>query len=144
MVTIKAGTCKLTLLLPDYFEKATLTKIRKALSLLTVEPYENTETLEALDVFFKDWLVQLKELITSTEAIEQAYQKSVHAIESQIACFGSMATAEMKKQLIEEKRQHKIAVEHLKSRRSALAKAEKIKDHYENKVIKEIKNYVSE
>lgn len=130
-VTITAGTCKLTLNLPIFFEDTTLTKIRKALSLLTVDPWDNRETVDVLGPYLEEWMEELQGSITSAKAIEQAYQKSVSGLQSQIACFGSMATPEMKKQLLEEQRQHKAAAQRVKSCQATFTKANKIKLHFQ-------------
>ena len=130
-VRITAGSCKLTLNLPYFFEASTLTKIRKALSLLTADPWENRETVDALGPYLDEWLEELQGSITGAKAFEQAYQKSVSGLQSQIACFGSMATLEMKKQLLEEQRQHKTATQRVKSCQALHAKANKIKLHFQ-------------
>lgn len=131
-VRITAGSCTLTLNLPIFFEDATLTKIRKALSLLKVDPWENRDAVDALGSFLGEWIAELKENAPAVEAIEQAYKKSVRELESKIACFGTMATHEMRRALYEEQRQHKVAVQRLKCHQSILAKAEKIRLHYQS------------
>lgn len=130
-ILITAGSCKLTLNLPAFLEGSTLTKTRKALSLLAVDPWDNSESMAALGRFLDEYRSELQKGVTNAKAIEQAHQKSICELKSQIACFGSMATAEMKKRLLEAQRQQKNAAKRLALSLTASAKADKINAHYQ-------------
>ena len=120
----------MTLNLPAFFNDNTLKNIRKAFKLLSKRPYQNAAAFETLDRFFPAWEDDLKIQVELKEAGKQAAVQAVRAVESKVACFGTMATKEMKAELLCEQRELKKAALEAKRAKSALERCGKIKNAY--------------
>ena len=120
----------MTLNLPAFFIDNTLKNIRKAFKLLSKRPYQNAAAFETLDRFFPAWEDDLKIQVELKEAGKQAAVQAVRAVESKVACFGTMATKEMKAELLFEQRELKKAALEAKRAKSALERCGKIKNAY--------------
>ena len=118
----------MTLNLPAFFNDNTLKNIRKAFKLLSKRPYQNAAAFETLDRFFPAWEDDLKIQVELKEAGKQAAVQAVRAVESKVACFGTMATKEMKAELLFEQRELKKAALEAKRAKSALERCGKIKN----------------
>ncbi|GHU96186.1 hypothetical protein FACS1894208_10380 [Clostridia bacterium] len=95
-IDIYMKRCHMSLKLPIFFEMAYLDGIRDVFKLMTVEPWRNDEAREKLRLFFPEWRQDLNaRLERETETLKADEQKARTA-ESQVACFGTMATKEMK------------------------------------------------
>lgn len=129
-VDIYAQDCHLQLNLPDFFEKSTLVKIRKAFDLMTVEPWRNEAARDKLQSFFLSWQESLETGLEYSRAAEKAAAGRVRDTKRQIACFGTMATKEMKNRLTMEQNKLKSATRSVKRLTAELARCGKIINYY--------------
>lgn len=129
-VLIQYDTCRMTLNLPAFFAVSTMGNIRKVFKLLSERPYQNKIAFQTLDQFFPAWLDDLNTASILAEAGKKRAEQAARAAESKVACFGTMATEEMKAALIYAQREAKAAVRNLKRAKAALERYEKIKSAY--------------
>lgn len=129
-VLIQYDTCRMTLNLPAFFAVSTMGNIRKVFKLLSERPYQNDTAFQILDQFFPAWAESLK--ADQKRAIEEkkAAEQAARAAESTVACFGTMATDEMKAELKKAQRTAKDAAKTAKHTKSALERYEKIINAY--------------
>lgn len=129
-VLIQYDTCRMTLHLPAFFDGSSLANIRKAFKLLSERPHQNAPAFETFDRFFPAWEQHLKQQLESDTQEKKEAEQTARAAESQVACFGTMATKEMKAELQKAKRKAKTAAIAVKRARSVLERYEKIKNAY--------------
>ncbi len=129
-VLIQYGTCQMTLNLPTFFAVSAMGNIRKVFKLLSKRPYQNETAFQTLDQFFPAWAESLK--ADQKRAVEEkkAAEQAARAAESTVACFGTMATEEMKAELKKAEQTAKDAAKTAKSTKSAIERYEKIKSAY--------------
>lgn len=120
----------MTLNLPAFFNGSTLENIRKVFKLLSKRPRQNDAAFETLDRFFPAWEDHFKMQVELKEAGKKAAVQAVRAAESEVACFGTMATKEMKAELLYKQRELKDAALEAKRAKSALERCGKIKNAY--------------
>lgn len=112
--------------LPAFFDSSSLANIRKVFKLLSKRPYQNAPAFETLDRFFPAWEQHFKTQIELKEAGKKTTEQTTRAAESKVACFGTMATKEMKAELLFAQRELKEAALEVKRAKSALERYEKI------------------
>ena len=120
----------MTLNLPAFFSNVSLVKIRKMLKLLSERPYQNQTAFEVLDQFFPTWEQHLKQQLESDTQEMKIVEQTARAAESEIACFGTMASKKMKAELQKEQSILKKALFKVKRTKSALERCGKIKNAY--------------
>lgn len=129
-VLIQYDKCCLTLGLPTFFEGSTMGNIKKAFRLLRDRPRQNAPAFETFDRFFPAWELHLKTQVELKEAGKKTIEQTARAAESKVACFGTMATKEMKAELLFAQRELKKAALDVKRAKSALERCGKIKNAY--------------
>lgn len=129
-VLIQYDKCCLTLSLPTFFEGSTMGNIKKAFRLLRDRPRQNEAAFETLDRFFLSWEWYLEAEIKLAESAKERAEQNVRSAESKAACFGTMATKEMKAELLFAQRELKKAALDVKRAKSALERCGKIKNAY--------------
>lgn len=129
-VLIQYDACRMTLNLPAFFNGSTLKNIRKAFKLLSKRPHQNALAFETFDRFFPAWEQHFKMQVELKEAGKKRAEQVVRVVESKVACFGTMATKEMKAELLFEQRELKKAALEAKRAKSALERCGKIKNAY--------------
>ncbi len=129
-VLIQYDTCRMTLNLPAFFAVSPMGNIRKVFKLLSERPYQNETAFQTLDQFFPAWAESLK--ADQKRAVEEkkAAEQAARAAESKVACFGTMATEEMKAELKKAEQTAKKAATAAKHTKSALERYEKIINAY--------------
>lgn len=129
-VLIQYDTCRMTLNLPAFFAVSTMGNIRKVFKLLSERPYQNDTAFQTLDQFFPAWAESLK--ADQKRAVEEkkAAEQAARAAESTVACFGTMATEEMKADLKKAEQTAKKAATAAKRTKAALERYEKIINAY--------------
>lgn len=129
-VLIQYDKCRMTLSLPAFFDGISLTNIRKVFKLLSERPRQNAPAFETFDRFFPAWELHLKTQVELKEAGKKTIEQTARAAESKVACFGTMATKEMKAELLFAQRELKKAALDVKRAKSALERCGKIKNAY--------------
>lgn len=129
-VLIQYDNCRMTLYLPAFFDGNTLENIRKVFKLLSKRPYQNASAFETFDRFFPAWEQHFKTQIELKEAGKKTTEQTTRAAESKVACFGTMATKEMKAELLFAQRELEKAALEVKRAKSALKRCGKIKNAY--------------
>lgn len=129
-VLIQYDKCHLTLNLPTFFESSTLSNIQKAFRLMRDRPHQNETAFETLDRFFLAWEQNLKQHLECNTQKKKESEQTARAAESQVACFGTMATKEMKAELQKAQSALKKAAQTVKHAKSALERCGKIKNAY--------------
>ncbi len=127
---IQYDACRMTLNLPAFFAVSTMGNIRKVFKLLSKRPYQNETAFQTLDQFFPAWLDDLNTTLALKTAGKKRAEQEARTAESQVACFGTMATKEMKAAMIYAQREAKAAVRDLKRAKAALERYEKIINAY--------------
>lgn len=129
-VFIQYDKCEMVLNLPAFFADSPLPNIRKVFKLLRERPYQNETAFNTLDQFFPAWAESLK--ADHEQAIEdkKAAEQAARTTESKVACFGTMATKEMKAELQTAQRVAKKAATAAKRTKSALERYGKIVNAY--------------
>ncbi len=119
-------------LAPAFFTDSTITKIRKVFKLLKKWKHnpDNKAAFDNLDQFFPAWLDDLNTALALKTAGKKRAEQEARTAESQVACFGTMATKEMKAAMIYAQREAKAAVRDLKRAKAALERYEKIINAY--------------
>ncbi len=129
-VLIQYDKCQMTLYLPTFFDGSSLKNIRKVFKLLSERPHQNAPAFETFDRFFPAWERHLKMWVELKEAGKKTIEQTARAAESKVACFGTMATKEMKAELLFAQRELKKAALEVKRTKSALERYGKIKNAY--------------
>lgn len=129
-VLIQYDKCRMTLSLPAFFDGSSLTNIRKVFKLLSERPHQNAPAFETFDRFFLSWEWYLEAEIKLAESAKERAEQNVRSAESKAACFGTMATKEMKAELLFAQRELKKAALDVKRAKSALERCGKIKNAY--------------
>lgn len=129
-VLIQYDTCRMTLYLPAFFDGSSLANVRKAFKLLSERPHQNAPAFETFDRFFPAWEQHLKQQLESDTQEKEAAEQTARAAESQVACFGTMVTKEMKAELQKAQSAAKKAAQTVKRTKSALERCGKIKNAY--------------
>lgn len=129
-VLIQYDACRMVLYLPAFFDGSTLERIRKLFKLLSKRPHQNAIAFETLDRFFPAWEEHFEMRVILKNAGKRGAEEVVRAAESQVACFGTMATDEMKSDLLYKQRELKKADLEAKRAKSALERCGKIKNAY--------------
>lgn len=129
-VLIQYDKCRMTLSLPAFFDGSSLTNIRKVFKLLSERPHQNAPAFETFDRFFPAWELHLKTQVELKEAEKKTIEQTARAAESKVACFGTMATKEMKAELLFAQRELKKAALEVKRAKSAFERCGKIKNAY--------------
>lgn len=104
--------------------------IKKAFKLMRDRPLQNEIALETLDRFFLAWERDLKQQLECKTQKKKDADQAKRAAESKVACFGTMATKEMKAELQEAQSALKKAALAVKRTKSALERCGKIKNAY--------------
>lgn len=129
-VLIQYDKCRMTLNLPAFFEVSAAGNIKKAFRLIRDRPHQNEIALEMLDHFFLAWEQHLKHQLECDTQEKKAAEQTARAAESKVACFGTMATKEMKAELQKAQSKAKKAAQTVKRTKSALERCGKIKNAY--------------
>lgn len=129
-VLIQYDTCRMTLYLPAFFDGSSLANVRKAFKLLSERPHQNAPAFETFNLFFPAWEQHLKQQLESDTQEKKEAEQTARAAESQVACFGTMATKEMKAELQKAQSTLKKAAQTVKRTKSALERCGKIKNAY--------------
>lgn len=129
-VLIQYDKCRMTLYLPAFFVSSTLENIRKVFKLLSERPHQNAPAFETFDRFFPAWEQHFKMQVELKQAGKKTIEQTARAAESKVACFGTMATKEMKAELLFAQRELKKAALEVKRAKSALERCGKIKNAY--------------
>ncbi len=129
-VLIQYDACRMTLYLPAFFDGSSMKNIHKAFKLLSERPHQNAPAFETFDRFFPAWEQYLKQQLESDTREKKEAEQTARAAESQVACFGTMATKEMKDELQKAQSALKKAVQTVKRTKSALERCGKIKNAY--------------
>lgn len=129
-VLIRYDNAILRLNCPHFFESSTTGNIKKAFRLIRDRPRQNEIALETLDRFFLAWEQNLKQQLECKTQKRKDADQAKMAAESKVACFGTMATKEMKAELQEAQSTLKKAALAVKRTKSALERCDKIKNAY--------------
>ena len=129
-VLIQYDACRMTLYLPAFFYDSSMKNIRKAFKLLSERPHQNAPAFEIFDRFFPAWEQHLRQYLESDTQEKKAAEQTARAAESKVACFGTMATKEMKAELQKAQSALKKAAQTVKRTKSALERCGKIKNAY--------------
>lgn len=129
-VFIQYDKCRMTLNLPVFFDSSSLENIRKAFKLLSKRPHQNAPAFETLDRFFPAWEQHFKTQVELKQAGKKTIEQTARAAESKVACFGTMATKEMKAELLFTQRELQKAALEVKRAKSAFERCGKIKNAY--------------
>lgn len=129
-VLIQYDKCRMTLYLPAFFDGSSLENIRKAFKLLSERPHQNDTAFETLDRFFPAWEQHFKQQLESDTQKKKDAEQTARAAESQVACFGTMATKKIKAELQKAQSAAKKAAQTVKRTKSALERCGKIKNAY--------------
>lgn len=129
-VLIQYDKCRMTLYLPAFFDGSSLANVRKAFKLLSKRPHQNAPAFETFDRFFPVWEQHLKQQLESDTQEKKKAEQTARAAESQVACFGTMATKKMKAELQKAQSALKKSALKVKRAKSALERCGKIKNAY--------------
>lgn len=129
-VVIKYDTGYMTLRLPAFFNSSSLTGIRKLFKILKEYAYLNSSVLETLDCFFFEYQQDLERQLEEAMQEKKNKEQALRLTESEVACFGTMMTKEMKAELNKVQRETKTADTAVKRTKSALERCGKIKNAY--------------
>lgn len=129
-VLIQYDKCRVTLNLPAFFEVSDAGNIKKAFRLIRDRPHQNEIALEMLDRFFLAWEQHLKQQLEGDTQIWKEAEQTARAAESKVACFGTMATEELKAELQKAQRKAQKAAQTVKRTKFALERCGKIKNAY--------------
>lgn len=122
VIDIYKGVSRWSIYIPGYFEEYPIAKIKKLFSILASAAFENKEAYEKLDAVFIEWKEFLEGTLTALAKETAECETAVNTAKSSIACFGTMATEIMKKQLQTAERELKSAIAKEKRAKAMLKK----------------------
>jgi hypothetical protein len=137
VIDIYMNRCHMSLNLPIFFEMSYLSDIREVFKLMMVEPWRNEETFEKLQRFFPEWQRELADRVELETETLKADEERARTAKSQVACFGTMATKEMRNALKMAQGDAKRTAQRLKRAKADTERCGKIINAYNKiKVIK--------
>lgn len=130
-VLIQYDKCRMTLSLPAFFDGSSLTNIRKVFKLLSERPTKMHPHLKRLTAFsLRGNCISKRRSNLKKREKKKTIEQTARAAESKVACFGTMATKEMKAELLFAQRELKKAALEVKRAKSAFERCGKIKNAY--------------